>query len=64
MRQRGSGILHLCAAPVEFHVAEPASLSGAQVKALVRGIASGLKQGSEAVYRVDIVPIGGPPALP
>ena len=37
---------------------------GAQVKALVRGIESGLKHESENVYRVDIVPIGGPQALP
>jgi cation diffusion facilitator family transporter len=37
-------------------------LRGAQVKALVRGLESGLKQGSEDVYRVDIVPIGGPQA--
>jgi hypothetical protein len=36
-------------------------LRGAQVKSLVRGIESGLKHGSEDVYRVDIVPIGGPP---
>ena len=34
-------------------------LSGTQVKALVRGIESGMKRESEAVYRVDIVPIGG-----
>ena len=34
-------------------------LSGAQVKSLVRGIESGMKRESEAVYRVDIVPIGG-----
>jgi cation diffusion facilitator family transporter len=34
-------------------------LRGAQVKALVRGIESGLKHESENVYRVDIVPIGG-----
>jgi len=34
-------------------------LTGAQVKALVRGIESGMKRESEAVYRVDIVPIGG-----
>jgi divalent metal cation (Fe/Co/Zn/Cd) transporter len=39
-------------------------LRGAQVEALARGIESGLKHGSEDVYRVDIVPIGGPPALP
>src|SRR5271154_885735 len=39
-------------------------LRGAQVKALVRGIESGLKHESENVYRVDVVPIGGPQALP
>jgi hypothetical protein len=39
-------------------------LSGAQGKALVRGLESGLKHGSEDVYRVDIVPTGGPRALP
>jgi len=39
-------------------------LRGAQVKALVRGIESGLKRESENIYRVDIVPIGGPQALP
>jgi len=39
-------------------------LSGAQVKALVRDIEAGLKHGSEDVYRVDIVTIGGPQALP
>ena len=33
-------------------------LRGAQVKSLVRGIESGMKRESEAVYRVDIVPIG------
>ena len=33
-------------------------LSGAQVKSLVRGIESGMKRESEAIYRVDIVPIG------
>ena len=30
-------------------------LRGAQVKSLVRGIESGMKRESEAVYRVDIV---------
>ncbi len=35
-------------------------LSGAQVKALVGGIESGMKHEAEDVYRVDIVPIGGP----
>ena len=39
-------------------------LCGAQVKALVRGIESGMKHESEHVYRADIVPIGGPPARP
>lgn len=34
-------------------------LSGAQVKALVSGIESGMKHESEDVYRVDVVPIGG-----
>ena len=34
------------------------ALHGAQVKALVRGIESGLKHESEDVYRVDIVAIG------
>ena len=33
-------------------------LRGAQVKSLVRGIESGMKRESEAVYRVDIVPTG------
>jgi hypothetical protein len=33
-------------------------LSGAQVKALVRGIESGLKQESKDVYRIDVVPVG------
>jgi hypothetical protein len=33
-------------------------LTGAQVKALVRGIESGMKRESEAVYRVDVVPMG------
>ena len=35
-------------------------ISGDQVKELVRGIESGLKHASEHVYRVDIVPFGGP----
>jgi cation diffusion facilitator family transporter len=39
-------------------------LRGAQVKALARGIESGLRHGSEDVYRVDIVPLGEPQALP
>jgi divalent metal cation (Fe/Co/Zn/Cd) transporter len=38
-------------------------LRGAQVKALVRGIESGMKDGSENIYRVDVVPTGGPQAL-
>jgi hypothetical protein len=33
-------------------------LHGAQVQALVRGIESGMKQESQDVYRVDVVPIG------
>jgi cation diffusion facilitator family transporter len=33
-------------------------LRGAQVRALVRGIESGLKRESKDVYRVDVVPIG------
>jgi cation diffusion facilitator family transporter len=33
-------------------------LTGAQVKALVRGIESGMMRESEAVYRVDVVPMG------
>jgi divalent metal cation (Fe/Co/Zn/Cd) transporter len=36
-------------------------LRGAQVKALVAGIESGLKHGAEEIYRVDVVPIGGAP---
>jgi cation diffusion facilitator family transporter len=37
-------------------------LRGTQVKSLVRGIESGMKRESEAVYRVDVVPIGRAPA--
>jgi len=37
-------------------------LRGDQVTSLVRGIESGLRQASENVYRVDVVPIGGPQA--
>jgi hypothetical protein len=33
-------------------------LCGAQVKALVRGIESGLEHEAEEVYRVDVVAIG------
>ncbi|MGD0608689.1 MAG: cation diffusion facilitator family transporter [Streptosporangiaceae bacterium] len=33
-------------------------LTGAAVKTLVRGIESGMKRESEAVYRVDVVPVG------
>lgn len=33
-------------------------LRGAQVRALVRGIESGMKRESKDVYRVDVVPIG------
>jgi hypothetical protein len=39
-------------------------IPGAQVKAMVRGIEAGLKHESESVYRADIVPIGGPQAVP
>jgi hypothetical protein len=35
-----------------------------EVKSLVRGIESGIKHESENVYRADVVPIGGPQALP
>jgi cation diffusion facilitator family transporter len=38
-------------------------LRGTQVKALVRGIESGLKREAEEVYRVDVVPVGGAPAV-
>ena len=38
-------------------------LRGAQVKSLVRGIESGMKRESEAVYRVDIVPMGSAQAV-
>jgi cation diffusion facilitator family transporter len=38
-------------------------LRGTEVKSLVRGIESGMKRESEAVYRVDVVPIGGAPAV-
>jgi cation diffusion facilitator family transporter len=34
-------------------------LRSAEVKSLVRGIEAGMKRESEAVYRVDVVPIGG-----
>jgi cation diffusion facilitator family transporter len=34
----------------------------AQVKSLVRGIESGMKHAAKEVYRVDVVPIGGPQA--
>ena len=34
-------------------------LRGAQVKALVRGIESGMKKESKDIYRVDVVPMGG-----
>jgi divalent metal cation (Fe/Co/Zn/Cd) transporter len=39
-------------------------LLGAQVKSLVRGIESGLKNESPGIYRVDVVPVGGSPTLP
>jgi cation diffusion facilitator family transporter len=35
-------------------------LTGAQVTSLVYGIESGMKRESDAVYRVDVVPTGGP----
>jgi divalent metal cation (Fe/Co/Zn/Cd) transporter len=35
-------------------------LTGAQVTSLVCGIESGMKRESDAVYRVDVVPTGGP----
>jgi cation diffusion facilitator family transporter len=38
-------------------------LDGSQVKALVRGIESGLKHEEEEIYRVDVVPIGGAQAV-
>jgi cation diffusion facilitator family transporter len=38
-------------------------LRGAQVKALVRGIESGLKDEATEVYRADIVPMGRAPAV-
>ena len=34
-------------------------LTGAQVTSLVCGIESGMKRESDAVYRVDVVPVGG-----
>jgi hypothetical protein len=34
-------------------------LRGSQVKALVRGIESGMKHEAEEVYRIDVVAIGG-----
>jgi cation diffusion facilitator family transporter len=37
-------------------------LRGDQVKSLVRGIESGMKSESKAVYRVDVVPMGRAPA--
>jgi len=37
-------------------------LDGAQVKALARGIESGLKHETQDIYRVDVVPIGAAPA--
>jgi hypothetical protein len=38
-------------------------LRGAQVKALARGIESGLKHETEDIYRVDVVAIGGARAV-
>jgi cation diffusion facilitator family transporter len=40
------------------------NLRGDQVKSLVRGIESSLQLQSKDVYRVDVVPIGGPPVPP
>ncbi len=40
------------------------NLRGDQVTSLVRDIGSGLRHGSEYIYRVDIVPIGGAKAVP
>jgi hypothetical protein len=34
-------------------------LSGEQVKSLVQGIEAGVRNESENVYRVDVVPTGG-----
>jgi cation diffusion facilitator family transporter len=39
-------------------------LRGGQVRALVRGIESGLKHEAKEVYRVDVVPTGQPQRLP
>jgi len=39
-------------------------LRGPQIMSLVRGIESGMKHESHDVYRVDVVPTGGPPAVP
>jgi hypothetical protein len=39
------------------------ALRGAQVKALARGIESGMKHESDNVYRADVVPIGGAQAV-
>lgn len=38
-----------------------ADLHGRQVTALARGIEAGMKQESESIYRVDVVPIGESP---
>ncbi|HMK96343.1 MAG TPA: cation diffusion facilitator family transporter [Acidimicrobiales bacterium] len=38
-------------------------LRGGEVKSLIGGIESGLKRGSEDIYRVDIMPIGGAEAV-
>jgi hypothetical protein len=37
-------------------------MRGAQVKALARGIESGMKHESQDIYRVDVVAIGAAPA--
>jgi cation diffusion facilitator family transporter len=39
-------------------------LCGAQIKSLVCGVESGMKHKSEHIYRVDVVPAGGPQSLP
>jgi len=46
------------------HLEIDSNLRGDQATSLVRGIGSGLRHGSEYIYRVDIVPVGGPKAVP
>jgi hypothetical protein len=46
------------------HLEVDNNLRGDQVISLVRGIDSGLRDGSQYIYRVDIVPIGGAKAAP